>query len=1075
MIESIIRGALGQRLIVAVLAVILFAFGLDASRRLSLDAFPDVTNVQVQIATEAPGRSPEEVERFATVPIEIGMTGLPGLVELRSLNRAGLSLITLVFTDQTDVFFARQLVMERLIEIAPKLPQGIAPVLGPVSTGLGEVYQYTLERPDDGDRELTVEELTERRTVQDWVLRPLLRSIPGVAEINSQGGYEKQYQVLVSPDRLSYHGISIQQVYQALAANNANSGGGVLPRHAEQYLIRGIGLVRDVRDIESIVLKEVQGTPVYVRDVAEVRIGTAVRVGSVIKNGVTESVGGVVMMIRAGNAKEVVARIKERVDEINDQGMLPGGLKVVPYYDRSELVDAAVSTVVKVLIEGVVLVIVVLLLFLGDIRSSLVVVATLVLTPLLTFLVMNRIGLSANLMSLGGLAIAIGLMVDGSVVVVENAFAHLARKAGSGESRLRIIYHAVTEVATPVIFGVGVIIVVFLPLMTLQGMEGKMFAPLAFTIAIALAISLALSLTLTPVLSTYLLKARAPAHRKADDDGSAVTANPGDGSGAAHDEEAHDTWLVRMLKRPYLAILRLAVAHARTTVVAAMLALAASVSLLPFLGTAFIPEMKEGSLVPGINRVPNISLEESIRMEMEAMRIVMGVPGVRSAVSGLGRGESPADPQAQNESTPIVSLKPRETWPPGWTQDTIADEMRKRLAVLPGTQIVMAQPISDRVDEMVTGVRADIAVKIFGDDLNVLKDKADEIARVAGAIRGAQDLRVERITGQQYLQIEIDRQAIARAGLNVSDIHEVIEIAIGGRRATEIYEGERRFSAAVRLPETYRDDIEAIRSLVVTARNGAQIPLSRLARIAVADGPAQISRELGKRRVVVGINVADRDLGGFVAELQQSIAAEVKLPEGYRLEWGGQFQNMERALSHLSIIIPITVAAIFFLLFLLFRSVRTAMLIILVLPFASLGGVFGMFFSGEYLSVPASVGFIALWGIAVLNGVVLVSYIRDLRSGGMPIAQAVIEGARMRFRPVMMTATVAALALIPFLFATGPGSEVQRPLAIVVINGLISSTLLTLVVLPAIYAWFDDVPESEDLMDGDAGLQGEVR
>ena len=1039
MIGSLVNGALSQRLIVVVLSLILMAFGLNAARKLSLDAFPDVTNVQVQIATEAPGRSPEEVERFATVPIEIAMTGLPGLVELRSLNRAGLSLITLVFTDQTNVFFARQLVMERLIEIASRLPAGVTPVLGPVSTGLGEVYQYTLERPDDGDRALTVAEQTERRTVQDWVVRPLLRSIPGVAEINSQGGYEKQYQVLVQPDRLRYYDLTIQQVYQALAANNANSGGGVLPRDAEQYLIRGIGLAKGVDDIGMIVLKEFQGTPVYIRDVADVTQGTAVRVGAVVKNGVTETVGGVVMMMRAGNAKEVVARIKKRVNEVNASGVLPDGLQVVPYYDRSELVDAALATVVKVLLEGVVLVMVVLMLFLGDLRSSLVVVATLVLTPLLTFLAMNRLGISANLMSLGGLAIAIGLMVDGSVVVVENAFAHLSRNDRPGVSRLRVISDAVLEVATPVIFGVGVIILVFLPLMTLQGMEGKMFAPLAFTIAIALFFSLVLSLTLTPVLSWYLLRVKPP--------------KPG------HDSDDHDTWLIRKLKKPYLFLLNRAVDRPAMTVTASVLALAGALALVPFLGTAFIPEMKEGSVVPGINRVPNISLEESIRMEMEAMRLVMQVPGVKSAVSGVGRGESPADPQAQNESTPIVSLKPRDEWPPGWTQDTITEAIRKKLAVLPGVQVVMAQPISDRVDEMVTGVRADIAVKIFGDDLGQLKITADQIAKVAAGIRGSQDIRVERIDGQQYLQIGIDRQAIARAGLNVSDVHEVIEMAIGGKVATEIYEGERRFSASVRLPETFRGDIAAIRNLVLTARSGAQVPLSRLARIEVVEGPAQISRELAKRRVVVGINVADRDLGGFVTELQQSIARDVTLPEGYTLEWGGQFQNMERALGHLAVIVPITVASIFFLLFLLFRSVKMASLIILVLPFASMGGLIAMFMSGEYLSVPASVGFIALWGIAVLNGVVLVSCIRELRAKGMPVAQAVVLGATQRFRPVMMTATVAGLALIPFLFATGPGSEVQRPLAIVVIGGLVSSTLLTLVVLPAIYRWFDDISE----------------
>ncbi|MFM9972550.1 MAG: efflux RND transporter permease subunit, partial [Burkholderiales bacterium] len=504
MIDSMVRAALTQRLIVVVLAVVLFAFGLNAARKLSVDAFPDVTNVQVQIATEAPGRSPEEVERFVTVPLEIAMTGLPGLTEMRSLNKPGLSLITLIFTDATDVYFARQLVMERLMEINGRLPAGATPVLGPVSTALGEVYQYTLERPDDGKRELTKAELTERRTAQDWVVRPLLRSITGIAEINSTGGYVRQYQVLVEPDRLRYYKVSMQDVWQALARNNANAGGGVLPQKAEQYLVRGIGLIKDLDDIRNIVLKEVRGTPVYVRDVAEVTLGDEVRHGAMIKNGDTEAVGGVVMMIRAGNAKEVVERIKKRVAEINDKNMLPGGLKIVPYYDRSELVDAALWTVTKVLLEGIVLVVVLLVLFLGDLRSALIVVVTLVLTPLATFIVMNRYGLSANLMSLGGMAIAIGLMVDGSVVVVENAFTRLGKS--QGESRVRVIFEAVKEVATPVIFGIGIIIVVFLPLMTLKGMEGKMFAPLAYTIAIALAISLVLSLTLTPALASYLLK-----------------------------------------------------------------------------------------------------------------------------------------------------------------------------------------------------------------------------------------------------------------------------------------------------------------------------------------------------------------------------------------------------------------------------------------------------------------------------------------------------------------------------------------------------------------------------------------
>ncbi len=1028
MIESFIRSALRQRLIVLVLAVALIVAGVFAVKKLSLDAFPDVTNVQVLIATQATGKSPEEVERFITVPLEIAMTGLPGLTEMRSLNKNALSLITLVFTDETDVYFARQLVMERLMEVMERMPAGVTPVLGPVSTGLGEVYQYTLDKPGDGKKELTREDLTERRSVQDWVVRPLLRGIPGVAEINSQGGYVKQYQVLVNPDRMTHFSIKLKDVYEALARNNANSGGGVLPHYAEQYLIRGVGLVQSLDDIRNMVLKEENGIPVYIRDVAEVTIGHEVRVGVVLKNGDTESVGGVVMMMRGGNAKEVVNKIKARVAEINSKGMLPHGLQIVPYYDRSELVDAALHTVTKVLIEGIILVIVILFLFLGDVRSSLIVVGTLILTPLITFMVMNHYGISANLMSLGGLAIAIGLMVDGSVVVVENAFHHLGHR--HGESKVRVVLEAAVEVATPVLFGVGIIILVFLPLMTLQGMEGKMFAPLAYTIAIALFVSLILSLTMTPALCSYMLKG---------------------GSG-------EDTRMIQAIKRPYLQALNWVLNNEKKTITASAILFAGTIALFPLLGSSFIPEMKEGSIVPGIIRVPNISLEESIKMENQAMKLIMEhVPGVKSAVSGLGRGESPADPQAQNESTPIISLKPRDQWPAGWTQDDIAEKMRTVLEqYIPGVQIIMAQPISDRVDELLTGVRADVAVKIFGEDLDALKQKADEIARMAGSVRGATEIKVEKVSGQQYLNITIDRQAIARHGINASDVHDVIETAVGGKIATEIFEGQRRFSAAVRYPESFRNNEEAIRNIMLTSPNGSRVALADLATIEVKDGPAQISRELAKRRIVIGINVKDRDLGGFVAELQQVLGQRLQLPDGYYLEYGGQFQNMERAMNHLMIIIPVTIAAIFFLLFLLFQSLRFATMIILVLPFASIGGVIALFVTGEYLSVPASVGFIALWGIAVLNAVVLVSYIRTLREEGLSQLEAIRKGCAQRFRPVMMTATVAMLGLVPFLFATGPGSEVQRPLAIVVIGGLITSTLLTLIVVPTLYRKFEE-------------------
>lgn len=1025
MLDTLVQLALKQRVVVAVAALALMGFGLDATRRLSVDAFPDVTNVQVQIATEARGRSPEEVERFVTVPVEIAMTGLPGLEEMRSLNKPGLSIVTLVFTDETNVYFARQLVMERLVEAREKFPEGVMPVLGPVSSALGEVYQYTLESPNDGDKVLTKEELVERRIVQDWVARPLLRSIPGVAEINSTGGYVRQYQVLVDPAKLRYYGVSIQDVVQALARNNANSGGGILPQNSEQYLIRGVGLIQSLDDIRSIVLKEVGSTPVYVREVAEVQFGEEVRYGAMIKGGYTEAVGGIVMMIAGGNAKQIVSKVKERVEEINGKNMLPGGLRIVPYYDRSQLVDAAIHTVVKVLIEGIVLVVIILFLFLGDLRSSLVVIATLILTPLLTFLVMNKIHLSANLMSLGGLAIAIGLMVDASVVVVENIFAKLSHNKHA--DRTTTMVEAVREVSTPVIFGICVIILVFLPLMTLEGMEGKMFAPLAYTIAIALAISLVISLTLSPVLSFFLLKS----------------------------SNEHDTILVRVLKRMYGAVLQHCLKHELRTVVITVGMLVGAVLLFPYLGTSFIPEMKEGSISPNIDRVPNISLDESIAMEKEALRMVREVPGVEKVVSRLGRGESPADAAGPNEADVITTLKPRDQWPKGWTQDTIAEQISKKIQTLPGINFVMAQPISDRVDEMVTGVRADVAVKVFGDDLEQLVAKANEISKVAATIRGLRDSRIDRVGGQQYLNITIDRQAIARFGLNASDIHDMIETAIGGKAATEIYEGERRFQAVVRYPERLRHNVEEIRRIVIHTPDNGKVLLENLAKIDVVEGPAQINRDTAKRRIVVGLNVQDRDLGGFVAELKEKVGKQVQLPPGYFIVWGGQFQNMERALEHLKLIVPITIGAIFFLLFLLFGSLRFAALIITVLPFASIGGVVGLFATGEYLSVPASVGFIALWGIAVLNGVVLVSYIRKLRESGLEQKEAIAQGAMLRFRPVMMTATVAALGLVPFLFATGPGSEVQRPLAIVLIGGLFTSTPLTLVVVPVLYRFFE--------------------
>jgi cobalt-zinc-cadmium resistance protein CzcA len=641
---------------------------------------------------------------------------------------------------------------------------------------------------------------------------------------------------------------------------------------------------------------------------------------------------------------------------------------------------------------------------------------------------MNYFGISANLMSLGGLTIAIGLMVDGAVVVVENTFHRLGHD--KSDSKIRTILESATEVGTPVLFGVGIIILVFLPLMTLTGMEGKMFSPLAVTIAIALLISLILSFTLTPVLCSYFLKG---------------------GSG-------EDTKIIKLIKAPYEKLLNLCLNNEKKTILIATAVFIFSIVLLPFLGTSFIPEMKEGTLVANITRMPNISLDESIEMEKIATKQITSVPGVLSVVSNIGRGESPADPQSQNESQAVISLKDKDTWPDGWTQDTIAQEIKNKLRTLLGAQIVMMQPISARVAELSTGVRADVAIKIFGEDIKLLKAKADEVARLAGGIKGAADIKIEKVSGQVYLNINLDRQAIARYGFNASDINELIETAIGGKIATRVYEGQRSFSAAVRFPEDHRSDAETIGNTMLISPNGSKIALKDLASIEIKDGPAQISREFAKRRIVVAMNVKDRDLGGFVAELQKKLDAKIKLPEGYYFVYGGQFENMQRALNHLALIVPVTILAIFFLLFILFNSIRYATMIITVLPFAAIGGVFGLAITGEYLSVPASVGFIALCGIAVLNGVVLITCIQHLKSEGMSQLDAIREGCKQRLRPVLMTATVALLALVPFLFATGPGSEVQKPLAIVVIGGLITSTVLTLLVLPTLYKKFAEAP-----------------
>ncbi len=1027
MISAIVQFSVRHGLLVLVIIGILAGLGVYALPALPIDAFPDVTNIQVQILTSVPGRSPIEVERFVTFPIELQLAGLPGLTEVRSLSKFALSQVTAVFRDGTDLYRARQLVLERLIEVRDRLPAGVEPVMAPVTTGLGEVYQYYLEgpRPLPADPALREAELTARRTVQDWIIRPRLKTVPGVIDVNSLGGYIKQYQVLVEPAKLRKYNLKLAAVFEAVANNNATAGGNVLERHAERAIVRGVGLIRTVADIEHIVVKEAGGTPVFVRDVAEVRIGQAVRHGAAVLNGEQEVVAGVVLMLRGENAREVVEAVKRKVDEIHQQNVLPGGLRIVPFYDRGELVTAALRTVREAVFEGVFLVILVLFVFMGNVRSALVVTATLLITPLVTFLVMGRVGLTANLMSLGGLAIAIGEIADGSVVMVENIFRHLSQHRGPAAERRAIVIRAANEVARPVLFGILIISVVFLPLMTLEGIEGKLFAPLAITIVIALLVSVSLSLTLSPALSALALRAG----------------------------PERDPWVMQWAKRLYLPVLQGALARRTIVLTGAVSVVGLAIALIPFLGREFIPILDEGALTPQIVRLPSVSLPESIELEKRAQRAILEFPEVRLMVSKIGRSEIANAPEEPNESDPVVLLTPRETWTTAPTKARLVDAIRRRLAEVPGISVLMSQPIQERVDELISGVKTEGAIKVFGDDLELLRRTADQIEGVMQTVPGVKDLKIEPIAGQPYLTVDIDRARIARYGINVSDIEDIIVTAVGGKRATQVYEGERWFPLILRFPEAYRNSVRAIGDIRVSALSGAPIPLSELATIGMSEGPARISREHARRRIYIGFNVLGRDIAGVVAEGQRKLAGALVLPQGYTITWGGTFENMERAMRRLSIIVPITVALIFLLLVWSFNSVRDATLVILNLPFALVGGVAALWVSGQYLSVPASVGFIELFGVAVGNGMVLVSIINRLHARGLSGGEAIVSGCVLRLRPVLMTMMTTLLGLLPLAVAQGIGAEVQRPLAVVVIGGLVTSTALTLVVLPVLYGW----------------------
>ncbi len=1026
MLERIVARTLKHKSFVLLAVALIVAFGIYSYATIPIDAFPDVSNTQVEILSNAPGLSALEIERFVTFPIEMSMRGLPDVVQMRSITKFGLSVVTVVFKDGVDTYFARQLVFERLEEARSNVPRGVEVSMGPIASAMGEIYQYTLLCHTAEDPREEARQLTDLRTLQEWVITPLLKSVPGVNEINSFGGYFKQYQVVVKPEKLLAYNLTLDEVYRAIEENNQNVGGNILDRYAEQYIVRGEGLVKSEDDLRDIVLRSAKGTPVYVRDVAEVNVGQAVRQGAALIDGNREVVGGIVMMLRGENSGVVVERVKEKVKEINESNILPAGISIVPYYDRADIVRSSVGTVTTALIEGSVLVVIILYLMLRSFRGASVVIVALPLSLLLTFIVMKLVGLDANLMSLGGLAISIGMIIDAAIIQVENVQRHRGESLNS-DHKLSSVLKAVLEVLKPSIFGVIIIATTFIPILSLEGLEGKMFTPLALTVATALLSSLLLSIFVIPVFCGLVLKP----------------------------DVVKESILMYWAKKAYSPLLTLAMRKKALVISLSMILLASALAAFPYLGTEFMPVMDEGAFDMDVQLLPGISLAKSLEITNLVEKKLKKFPELVTVVSRTGQTGIALEARGVDKTGFVGIFQPRSAWKTTYDRDEMIDKMRSELSGIPGMAFTFSQPIQCRIDELVAGTRAQLIIKLFGDNMEVLKTKADEIGQVVAQIGGTADLVVERIAGQPYLSINIDRKKIARHGLNVSDVQKVIEIAIGGKAATQLYEENRSFDVTVRYPLEYRNSVETISNALVATSHGYNVPLNQLADISVVDGPVQVSREDGLRRIGIEINIKDRDIGSYVAEAKDAIRKKVTIPTGYYTTWGGQFENQQRAMNKLMIIGPIAIGLILLLLFVTFKSIRLALLVITNLPFALIGGVFALLISGLYLSVPASVGFIVLFGVAVLNGVVLVSHISQLRQEGVSVQDAVIRGSHDRLRPVLMTASISVFSLIPMLYGTGPGSEVQRPLATVVVGGLMTSTFLTLVVLPTLYQWFE--------------------
>ena len=1015
--QRLVELSLAHRLVVILLAVLLIAAGWMSFRQLPIDAFPDVTNIQVTVISQAATLSPLEIEQLVTYPIEQSCAGLPHSTEVRSLSKFGLSMVTVVFEDGTDIYFARQLVLERIFSVQGELPEGTSSNLGPISTGLGEVFQYTLESPD--------RDLMELRTLQDWVLRPILRTVPGVAGVDSFGGYVRQFHVVADPMALRQFALGLEELAAAVAANNGVAGGAFVERGGEQFVVRGDGWVRNREDLESTVVAYRNSVPVVLRQVAEVEFAPEIRQGAISRDGRGETVAGIVLMLRGGSGRDVVDGVREKLELARQS--LPPDVEIVPFYYRNELVTTALGTVRGALLQGAILVLLVLVFFMGHLRSSALVALQLPMAALATFLVMGLFGMSLNLMTLSGLAIAIGMLGDGAIVLVENAVRLLARPKDAERERCGVMCQAATEVARPVTFGVAVIIVVFIPIASLQGVEGKMFAPLAYTIGIALGCSLIFTMTVIPVLASLILK---PV--------------PVFGGGKI----PHPADVVRRMYRPHL---RWALDHPWIVLGTAAGLLVVAGALVPTLGTEFLPTMDEGSIVVQPFQIPSVSLEQSLKTVELIEKTIMELPEVRHVVSRTGRSDISSDPMGVGESDTYVLLAPRSEWTTAHTKEGLVAAIREKLATIPGVEFGYTQPIQMRVDELLSGVKSQIAVKIFGDDLHELALLGDEASEIISGIRGAADVKVEAVEGLGYLQIVMDRQRSSRMGISFAQVRTLIETAIGGRVVTTVPEGDRRTDVVVRLPRWFTAEVENLRDLPLSNPGGARVLLREVADFEVVEGPAQISREDGKRRVVVELNVVGRDIGGFVEEAQQRLHENLVLPTGYFVTWGGQFEQQQRAMARLRVMVPVVLVLIFILLYLNFRSTRPVLLILVNIPLALVGGIVGLKLFGLYLSVSASVGFIALFGIAVLNGLVMVEFFRNLEGEGMSRLEAVLEGAELRLRPVLMTAATTALGLVPMVWASGVGSEVQRPLAVVVVFGVVTSTLLTLMVLPVLY------------------------